>query len=141
MLYTHIVKTLAMLAGHFASWAPPPSEPRYEQPRVPVRTAEPEEPKRERRLPQARPGPIVWTYHKPHQARASEKGTHGRLGPEAGQIGDGVDLMQPPPLPRRVPMGNDPGAARAAVTCTPPKPKASDKLKKCPTRRLQKLLK
>ena len=132
-----------MLAGHFATWAPPPSEPRYEEPRVPVRPSEPEspQPKRERRLPQARPGPIVRTYHKPRQARASEKGTHGRLVPEAGQIGDGVDLMQAPALPRRVPMGNDPGAARAAVTCKPPKPKASDKLKKCPTRRLQKLLK
>ena len=68
------------------------------------------QPKRERRLPQARPGPIVRTYHKPRQARASEKGTHGRLVPEAGQIGEGVDLMQPPALPRRVPMGNDPDA-------------------------------
>ena len=56
------------------------------------------------------------------------------------QMGDGVDLMLPPPLPRRTPMGNDPGAARAAVTCKPPKQKASDKLSKCPTRRLQKLL-
>ena len=131
-----------MLAGTL-TWTPPPLQ--HESRQVPIRPASPEpespQPKRERRLPQARPGPIVRTYHKPRQARASEKGTHGRLVPEAGQIGDGVDLMQPPALPRRVPMGNDPGAARAAVTCRAPTPKASDKLKKCPTRRLQKLLK
>ena len=126
-----------MLAGTFA-WTPPPLQ--HESRQVPIRPASPEPHPREPRRASFTPHPVVRSYQKPRQASRRETGTHGRPVQAAMQMGDGADLLIPPPLPRRTPTGNDPGAARAAVTCAPPKIKASDKLHKCPTRRLQKLL-
>ena len=126
-----------MLAGAI-TWAPPPTASPERQP--PVRPESPEPPPREPRLSRPKPQPLVRTYARPRKATAREHGRHGPPVAEAMQLGDGQQLMQPPALPRRTPTGNDPGAARAAVTMRAPKPKQSDKLKNCPTRRLQKLL-
>ena len=126
-----------MLAGAF-TWAPPPAATPEQQP--PVRTESPEPARPEPRRVAFTPQPIVRTYAKPRQATAKEQGRHGPPSADAMQLGDGQQLMRPPALPRRTPSGNDPGAARAAVTMRAVKPKQSDKLKLCPTRRLQKLL-